>query len=143
MFLGIRFDGREGRIGGACGAVGLANRGHRHGVAWIIVTQRTHDGAELFRIGRPGAGGKRCRGVFRTDRQRGRTAPMLTARNGSSPPASSQRPIQPVGTGSDGDAVCQISMTGSGCGRVAGSSRRARPPAAAGSTVEPDPASRG
>ena len=40
----------------------------------------------------------------------GRTAPMLTARSGSSPVASSQRPIQPVETGSAGDAVCQMSM---------------------------------
>src|ERR1700679_1108038 len=37
----------------------------------------------------------------------GSTEPMLTARNGSSPVASSQRPIQPVDTGSDGEAVCQ------------------------------------
>lgn len=40
----------------------------------------------------------------------GSTAPMLTARSGSSPVASSQRPIQPVETGSAGDAVCQMSM---------------------------------
>jgi hypothetical protein len=40
----------------------------------------------------------------------GSTAPTFTARNGSSPPASSQRPIQPVGTGSFGDAVCQMSI---------------------------------
>ena len=45
---------------------------------------------------------------------------MLTARSGSSPVASSQRPIQPVETGSAGDAVCQMSMDRkwlwSGCG---------------------------
>ncbi len=40
----------------------------------------------------------------------GSTLPTLTARSGSSPVASSQRPIQPVGTGASGDAVCQISM---------------------------------
>jgi hypothetical protein len=40
----------------------------------------------------------------------GSTLPMLTARSGSSPVASSQRPIQPVETGSAGEAVCQISM---------------------------------
>ncbi|HEY2042945.1 MAG TPA: hypothetical protein VGH11_09730 [Jatrophihabitans sp.] len=50
----------------------------------------------------------------------GNTAPMFTARNGSSPVASSQRPIQPVLTGACGEAVCQISMLRkwlwSGCG---------------------------
>ena len=40
----------------------------------------------------------------------GSTGPMLTARSGSSPVASSQRPIQPVETGWAGDAVCQMSM---------------------------------
>ena len=40
----------------------------------------------------------------------GSTGPMLTARSGSSPVASSQRPIQPVETGSAGDAVCQMSI---------------------------------
>ena len=40
----------------------------------------------------------------------GSTEPMLTARIGSSPVASSQRPIQPVLTGSAGEAVCQMSM---------------------------------
>src|ERR1700730_19120096 len=40
----------------------------------------------------------------------GRTDPILTARNGSSPVASSQRQIQPVGTGSDGEAVGQMSI---------------------------------
>ncbi|MBV8292105.1 MAG: hypothetical protein JOY55_09875 [Mycobacterium sp.] len=40
----------------------------------------------------------------------GSTAPISTARSGSSPVASSQLPIQPVETGSAGDALCQISM---------------------------------
>jgi hypothetical protein len=42
---------------------------------------------------------------------------MLTARSGSptsGPLASSQRPIQPVGTGSAGDAVCQIAVVAFG-----------------------------
>ena len=40
----------------------------------------------------------------------GSTAPMLSARSGSSPVASSQRPIQPVLTGRPGEAVCQMSI---------------------------------
>ena len=40
----------------------------------------------------------------------GNTEPMFTARSGSSPVASSQRPIQPVCDGASGDAVCQMSM---------------------------------
>src|ERR1700733_15966294 len=50
----------------------------------------------------------------------GRTEPILTARSGSLPVASSQRPIQPVETGWAGDAVCQMSIDRkwlwSGCG---------------------------
>jgi hypothetical protein len=40
----------------------------------------------------------------------GSTEPTLTARSGSLPVASSHLPIQPVATGSDGEAVCQMSI---------------------------------
>ena len=40
----------------------------------------------------------------------GTTDPMLTARTGSSPVASSHRPIQPVVIGESGLAVCQMSI---------------------------------
>ncbi len=38
------------------------------------------------------------------------TDPMFTARTGSSPVASNQRPSQPEFTGVDGEPVCQMSM---------------------------------
>ncbi|CAM5702267.1 hypothetical protein MAUB1S_04063 [Mycolicibacterium aubagnense] len=40
----------------------------------------------------------------------GSTVPMFTARIGSSPLVSSQRPIQPLVTASTGLAVCQMSI---------------------------------
>ncbi|NKY92528.1 hypothetical protein HGA00_03710 [Gordonia sputi] len=40
----------------------------------------------------------------------GSTGPMFTARNGSSPVASSHRPIHPLVTAEPGDAVCQMSI---------------------------------
>ena len=40
----------------------------------------------------------------------GSTDPMFTALVGSSPVRSSQRPIHPVLTGAEGEAVCQMSM---------------------------------
>jgi len=44
-----------------------------------------------------------------TDRG-GSTEPVFTARTGSSPVASSQRPIHPVLVGALGEAVCQMSI---------------------------------
>ena len=40
----------------------------------------------------------------------GSTGSTDTARSGSSPEASSQRPSQPVGTDVSGDAVCQMAI---------------------------------
>ena len=91
-------------------AVGLAHRCHRGGVAPVVDTKRVHRCAESFRrlhfLGRR----KRGRGGFSPTANGGSTEPTLTARSGSLPVASSHRPIQPVETGSDGEAVCQMSI---------------------------------
>lgn len=57
----------------------------------------------------------------------GRTGSMDTACSGSRPFAPSQRPSQPVELGSAGDAVCEMSIERSGCGRASTSDRADMP----------------